>query len=200
MYFVGISFDITGTKEMEMQLSRSEEMNRRYVENAPDGIFIVDDLGRYLKTNVAACRMLGYTGKELCGRHISEIAAPGSADKAINDFCQLKRNGQLRTIREMRRKDGSTILTELHAVALQDDQYMAFVKDITSSMKLQNEKEQYFNVFSSINQPILITNPAGRITAVNDAFTEMYGYTYEELLGASPKCSRPISATHAWRV
>jgi PAS domain S-box-containing protein len=191
MYFVGISFDITDKKEMEMQLARSEELNRRYVENAPDGILIIDELGRYLKANIAACRMLGYTERELRGRHISEIAAPGSADKVIDTFSNLKRNGQIRTLREMCRKDGSLVITELNAVALQDNQYMAFVKDITSSMKLQNEKEQYFNVFSSINQPILITNPEGRITAVNEAFTEMYGYSYEELLGSTPKMFTP---------
>ena len=191
LYFVGISFDITDKKQIELQLAQSEEMNRRYIENAPDGIFIADENGRYLKANIAACQMLGYEEEELRGRHVSELVAPGSGDKARKSFLRLKKEGKINTVREMCRKNGSNITVALDAVALQDGQFMAFCKDITDIRALRNEKEQYFSVFSSITQPVLITDPAGRISAVNDAFVELYGYSREELLHSTPKVFNP---------
>ncbi|MGM0510872.1 MAG: MEDS domain-containing protein, partial [Thermoplasmatota archaeon] len=47
--------DITDRKMMEEELRESEEKFRSYVENAPNGVFVVDKKGNYLEVNKAAC-------------------------------------------------------------------------------------------------------------------------------------------------
>ena len=54
-------------------LAVSEEKYRSYIDNAPDGVFIVDETGRYIEVNDAACRITGYTKEELLQMSIADI-------------------------------------------------------------------------------------------------------------------------------
>lgn len=36
-----------------------------YIQNAPDGIFVVNDRGQFLEVNKAACNLTGYSTYEL---------------------------------------------------------------------------------------------------------------------------------------
>lgn len=56
---------------------------------------------------------------------------------------------------------------------------------------LEAEKQRYFYAFQSTSQPILITDATGNIISVNQALTDMYGYSQEELLGRSPSLLNP---------
>lgn len=191
LYFVGISFDITDKMNAELQLARSEELNRRYIENAPDGIFIYDESGKFLKVNKAAHRILGYSDAELTDLCVHDIIVPEQRGKIPENVARLKSDGHIAKTVMIKRKDGVCASLMLDAVSLPDNQYMAFCKDITSYIRERNEKNQYYNVFSSIAQPIVITDPTGKIIAVNDAFTELYGYSREEVLYESPHILNP---------
>jgi PAS domain S-box-containing protein len=70
-----LSTDISDHVRAEKSLKESEEKYRSLVEQAVDGIAIVQD-GRFLFVNLAAARMLGYTPEELAGTEFSEIVAP----------------------------------------------------------------------------------------------------------------------------
>jgi PAS domain S-box-containing protein len=48
-------------------------------------------------------------------------------------------------------------------------------------------------VFESSNEAILITNADNRILAVNQAFTQITGYTEQDVLGSRPQCWHPAS-------
>ena len=50
-------------------LRESKERFRTLVEQAPDGIFVGNAEGRYVDVNSAACRMLGYSRRDIAPRH-----------------------------------------------------------------------------------------------------------------------------------
>ena len=52
-------------KRVEETLGQSENMYRLLLEQAPDGVFVSDETGRYEFVNEQACRMLGYSREEL---------------------------------------------------------------------------------------------------------------------------------------
>ena len=52
-------------------LIKNEEKYRSYIDNAPDGVFIVDETGKYLEVNDAACRITGYSKEVLLTMSIS---------------------------------------------------------------------------------------------------------------------------------
>ena len=60
-------------------LTQSEEKYRNYIENAPDGVFVADETGRYIEVNEAASRITGYSRNELLKMSISDILPEGRA-------------------------------------------------------------------------------------------------------------------------
>ena len=140
---VGIIYrDITERKLAEELLKASEERHRTYVENAPEGIFIVDFSGRYLDVNSAACEMTGYSRDELLAMSIPELTSPDAPPETLATFESLKRTGKVRTEVLIRRKDGVDVHILLKAIALSDERYMAFCSDITEQKQLEDQLRQ----------------------------------------------------------
>lgn len=59
---------------------------RRLVENANDGIFVIDSEGRFTYLNSAALRLSGYTTDELVGSNFLQVIAPEYRESTIENF------------------------------------------------------------------------------------------------------------------
>jgi PAS domain S-box-containing protein len=77
--------DITNRKRAEEALRESEEKYRTLVEQSQDGVFIVQD-GRLVFYNHAFAGMTGYDEKELIGRSIAGLIAPGDRETAMSRY------------------------------------------------------------------------------------------------------------------
>jgi DNA-binding NtrC family response regulator len=60
-------------KQAEVALKESEEKFRSYIENAPDGVFVVDETGHYLEITKTACQITGYSEEEILSMGIMDI-------------------------------------------------------------------------------------------------------------------------------
>jgi PAS domain S-box-containing protein len=196
-YFCVFSFDITEKRKTEIALIASEELNRRYFDGAPDGIFITDSDGRYLRINPAAADMLGYEAGDLLGKSVEVTMPPELLDRGIRGFGELIEKGRLRRKTRLMRKNGERIDVYIDAVALPERQYMAFCKDITDFERLNREKERYFAAFQAMKHPVIFTAPDGTIIDVNSAFTDMYGYSRDEVIGKTPNILNPGKDVYA---
>lgn len=190
-YFCAISFDITEQRKAEMNLGVSEERNRRYVDNAPDAIFIADQQGRFIQSNPAAAAMLGFTMEELGKKSIYDIVPPESFGRARDEFAELVKSGKLSHHATLMKKSGERFTVILDAVALPEKQYMAFCKDITALETLHREKDRYYIAFQAMTQPVIFSAADGTILDINGAFTAMYGYAREETIGQNPRILNP---------
>ncbi|MBS3737156.1 PAS domain S-box protein, partial [Candidatus Bipolaricaulota bacterium] len=85
-YEFAFAKEITKRKKAEKERQESEKKFRSYVENAPLGVFIVDENGNYLEVNEAACKMTGYTEEELLDMRITNIPPPEAVDIAMEEF------------------------------------------------------------------------------------------------------------------
>jgi PAS domain S-box-containing protein len=110
--------DITKRKQMEDTLRESEEKFRSYVENAPDGVFIVDDKGRYIEVNKTACRMTGYSKEELEHLSVRDLLAEESSEDGMAHFTKLMETGVATSDLWLKQKDGSRFCVTLAAVKL----------------------------------------------------------------------------------
>ena len=181
LYFVILSFDITAQKTTELKLHSSERKNRLYIDSAPDGIFITDENLNYIDVNPAGCAMLGYTREEMLKLSVKDVV-PGEINLDWNQEIDIlssmgrmpQRSGFLR------KKDGSQCMVLIDVVLLEDGTNMAFCKDLTEREALTQEKDMYYTAFQSIAQPVFITDADGDILSINQALSELYGYSMDE--------------------
>ncbi|OPX70670.1 MAG: putative diguanylate cyclase [Methanoregulaceae archaeon PtaB.Bin108] len=119
---------------------RSEEKYRAYTEHSPVGIFVVDQTGRYVDVNPAACRMLGYSRSEFLDLSITDITPADRVALELERFsCILLQTGEMSVESLLKKKDGTIITVILDATRLPDDTFMAYCTDITD-LKHTEEK------------------------------------------------------------
>jgi PAS domain S-box-containing protein len=177
--------------EAEAERRRSEARFRRYVDDAPDGIFVVDEYGRYREVNPAACAMLGYGHDELLSLSIPQILAPDFIEEGLNAFAALKEHGKDSRELKLMAKDGRMLYVSLSSVALADGRYMSFCKDITVQKRAEDKRELFYRAINALDQAVVITDAEGRILELNWAFARLYGYGLEEALGQTPRVLNP---------
>jgi diguanylate cyclase (GGDEF)-like protein/PAS domain S-box-containing protein len=87
------------------------------LDSAADAIFVLDDDGCLLSSNVATTRLLGYTDRDLVGRSLREIVADGSGTRRRSDLPEFGASmpADLTSLYEieLRRDDGTVITVEL---------------------------------------------------------------------------------------
>lgn len=123
--------DVSERKLAEKNLIESEVRWRSYVENAPDGIFITDENGRYLQVNPEACRVTGYNESELLSMGIADLLTPESREAGMAGFAEMATTGKVHGEYTYLTKAGEQRWWSVDAVALSGNRFLGFTKDIT---------------------------------------------------------------------
>jgi PAS domain S-box-containing protein len=184
--------DVTQRKRAEQALRRSEERFRRAFEEGPIGVTFVDRELRFIKSNQAFCDLIGYTESELQGLSTIDIthpddhtgrAAPDATRGDFSDFATRKR---------YERKDGSTVWVRLSVHWIRDEDEtpyyrMALVEDVSDRVEarlaVEASERRFRNLVEGSIQGILI-HRHDRPLFVNEAWTQILGYSSEEVLAA----------------
>jgi len=127
---LGIGTDITEREQTKRELQQSEERFRSYIENSPIATFEVDNAGRYVKVNKAACEMSEYTEEELLHRTFMDLVDPEYLDQALQIFANIKQGDNEEAEIKVRRKSGKRLWINLIAVSLHEGG-VAFCQDVT---------------------------------------------------------------------
>jgi PAS domain S-box-containing protein len=177
-------------------LRRSEASYRAIFEAAEDAIFIHDwDTGEVLDVNPKACATYGYSHDELCRVSLGEVSSgvpPHTAETALQHL-QLARLGRAQPFEWHRRnKDGSLHWDEVRLKAVEIDgqrRILAFTREITERKAalaaLEAREEQYRAVFDGSSDAMALWNRELRIVDINRAFTRLFGYARDEVVGRS---------------
>ncbi|MCL5949399.1 MAG: ATP-binding protein, partial [Candidatus Bathyarchaeota archaeon] len=137
---VGILFrDITDRKKAEGDLKNSEENYRVYVESSPVPFFVINSKRRYVQVNDAACKLLGYSEKELLKMTPSDIVFEEDQLLALKQLTTLEETGKSIAEFRLKRKDGQAVYVILNAVKLSDGKSMAFCENITELKNLEKQ-------------------------------------------------------------
>jgi PAS domain S-box-containing protein len=79
----------------------------------------------------------------------------------------------------------------VHVSSHEKNYFTTIFRDITERKIVENENSAYRKIFESINQPLIVTDKLGNIQNINRAFTEMYGFQDNEVLGKNPAILNP---------
>jgi PAS domain S-box-containing protein len=138
----GIVEDITERKQIELKNLALIHRNQVLLDNALEGIHILNAQGDVLEANQSFCRLLGYTQEEAVQLNVADWEVNITGDELQSALNQLL-NGQATFETLHRRKDGSVINVEVSAVGVTlDGQRCLYAssKDITE--RKQAELEQ----------------------------------------------------------
>lgn len=181
---------VTDIRAYEIALSSSEERFRTLYESAMDGLLLLSLEGRIININEVGHARLGYGKDEMLGRNISEFVSPELASVVLDRFQQVIVNGQASFESAHVAKDGRIMPVEVNARLLpMNGMSLCFgiVRDISERKEMIDrvrERDAMFRaVFETSLDGFWVLDMAGRILEVNDAYTQLSGYSREELLG-----------------
>jgi PAS domain S-box-containing protein len=179
--------DITGRKKGEEKLHESERKYRQLMEQATEGIFVVDQKSRYLDVNPAGLQMVGYSLEELRGLTITGLMPPDEFQKAPSRFSEILAGKTVVSERTLRRKDGSLFLAEITAKLMSDGNILATKRDITERTKfqekLQESNEVLERVFATTHFHVLLLDTKYNFIRVNKAYANSSGYESDFFIG-----------------
>ncbi|MCX6237455.1 MAG: PAS domain S-box protein [Bacteroidia bacterium] len=187
---VGIGYDITERKLIEEALTTSEELYRNLVDKMPDGVYKSTFDGKFVSANPALVTMLGYDSKEeMMAINIKNELYFDTEER--NRLVSNKKEGGIAVFR-LKRKDGSVIWVEDHSWFNTDEKgdilyHVGILRDVTDRMRVEGELRVLSRAVEQNPASIVITDTMGQIEYVNPKFTELTGYSFNEVLGENPR-------------
>ena len=164
------------------------------LEQAIDGVVVIDHANSVVLFNAAAERMWGLKREEVLGRNVS-LLVPEEHRKNHDAGIERNRHGAknrfVGTTVEVPivRPDGSTVFGSLSLSRTTIDgciYYAAFVKDVTEEVRRREELYLLSLVANETDRAVIITDRHQRIVYANRSFIDMFGYSREELIGQVP--------------
>ena len=156
LFFTGIGKDINRRKKFEEKLRESEEKYHRLVEQANDGICIVQDgILKYLNRQLA--RMWGGSVQELTGRPFAELVPSGGAPFIAGRYRKRMKGENISERYELalQRKDGGKFFVEVNANLIIFERRPAdlvIVRDITGRKRQEEKTKRLYSMQKAIRQ------------------------------------------------
>ncbi len=186
--------DLTERLQAADELQRINENYRLLLQNTDQGIYGIDETGRFTFLNRAALEMFGYRSDELVGRKSHSIIHHSYIDGTPYPFenCPIYRANAAATHSSgdnelFRRRDGTSfpIQFSTYPVPLSDTRTGTVVtfSDITKRKKAESEMSRLARAVKQSPISIMITDASGIIQFVNPRYAAVTGYTVEETIG-----------------
>lgn len=184
--------DITEQKQANASLRESRHQLQLFIEHAPAAIAMFDREMRYMAVSRRWIESYGLPDTALLGRSHYETF-PDLPERWKEAHRRGMAGEGVRMEQEVfERANGRKIWIrwELLPWYKSDDSVggiVLFTEDISAIRESAERLLLAANVFTHTSESIVITDAAGEILDVNQAFTRLYGYSREEVLGKNPR-------------
>jgi PAS domain S-box-containing protein len=195
-HFQIINLDITGQKETEQALRKSEEKYRNLFAKMMNAFalheMIFDDSGepvdyRFMEVNPAWEKMVGFNAKDVKGKTIREIM-PDIEEEWIQVFGRVAKTGISKEFEEYNAATKKNY--HLFAYCPAPGQFAVFFNDITDRWQKEKQviesEKQFRALFTDSASIMMLVDPdTQRIVDVNKAALRFYGYDHNTLTSMS---------------
>lgn len=177
-------------RENQQALATAQSRKEALIHNAADAIISVDRHGKIQEFNPAAATLFGYS-KEEARNHIN-------IGHLLPDYFQLEQKvintpekehntSRFESLGINRLGDNFSIEISLSVCDPGNSQLTTIMLHDISERK-QHEQEQRLaaTVFNFCNEGIMITNDRNEIVAVNPSFSDITGFSADEIIGKDP--------------
>ena len=164
------------------------------IETAADAIININSRGIINTFNLGAQLMFGYTAREVLGKNVAMLMpSPYNEEHGqyisnyLNQGQQLA--GQWREFRA-RRKDGTVFPVEISVIETYQRgnlMFLEIIRDISGRVRTEERLSILSRAIEQSPASIIITDYEGTIEYVNPKFSEVSGYSGEEVLGKNTR-------------
>lgn len=189
-----LSTEIHERERAEARLRASEERYKELFDNAHDAIYVHDLNGKYLSTNRATEKLIGWKSDEIIGKSFTDFISPESADWVRSILHKHITNGDKDSPAyeiEVLTKDGRHVPVEVSSRLIYEKGVAVGVqgiaRDITDRKNAQAElhksEEKYRSILESIEDTYYEIDLDGNLTFFNESMSSLLGYSAEVLMG-----------------
>lgn len=190
---VSLVRDISERREAEAALVRSEQGYRLIIENAIEGIGVVQG-NRVVFANKRLQHMLGRSPDELSRVPMEELVHPEDREVAMLRYRRRLKGEIVPDFRfRATREDGSVLWCEVNAVPIQWEfrpGLLIFFTDATEQVLAESARDRLSAAIEHAAEGILVLDDELRVVYLNRTLERMTGYSQAELLGASIRAAR----------
>jgi len=178
------------------------------IEESGDGVYETDHHGNFVTFSDSFCKVMGYLQEEIRDRNFSKFMDPADARKFNEAISKVWVNHQgfSNLIWQVRDKEGNQRLIELSAYLVENHErkktgFRGIARDVTQKFKTidaleeaelryrrafeegRKAKRRTRNLLDFVPYPLIILSLDEKVTYVNPAFREAFGWSIEELIG-----------------
>ncbi len=205
LFLDGAIFDITDQKMAEEELRASEEMTRAVIENALDGMIIIDEKGSIISFNPAAENLFGYKKEEALEKNLKFLMGEpyqSEHDEYISNYLTTRIAKIIGMAREVEglRKNGTVFPMELCVTQVWIKNKLHFsgvIRDITLRKEAEKKINQAREAAESANQAksMFISSMSHEIRTPMNAILG-YSQILERDKGLNEKQKKGVGSIH----
>jgi len=174
----------------EIVLRASEEQYRAIFNATEDALILWDSNLRPVDVNTAYERNYGWSREDMLVRFYDQAYSADYVRPRVEMVRRALAGEPCRAELEAVRKSGEHFPTEVRTIPFVhrgEPHVLAITRDITERKRaeeaLRASEEQYRSIFNASADGVLLMDREARVIDVNPAFTQLFGYTREELAG-----------------
>jgi PAS domain S-box-containing protein len=202
----------TGMARADKWRKTSDDMSdgqlRELIDGSGDCVYEMDNHGNLTGFSSSLSKVLGYPAEEILHKNIGTFMDARQSRKFHGAFNNvwITHRGFSNLIWETRDKTGNRKVIELSAYLVKNHEgkklgFRGIARDVTEKFKTIRElkeaqrryerefeakrkaKRRTRNLFDFVPYPMVVFSHSGKVTYVNPAFTHVFGWRLEELIG-----------------
>ncbi|MEA3450415.1 MAG: PAS domain S-box protein [Bacteroidota bacterium] len=180
---------------LRKELERSKKNKEKYeniINNLNDVYYRTDKKGILIMASPSIVNFFGYDNiDDIIGKPFKKFHKNPDDRKIF--VKNIKKEKSLKNVHNiLLKKDGTEIIAQTSAnILLNDKEHFigvdGIIRDVTELKKQETELKKLSEAVKQSANSIVFTNLEGEIEYVNQKFTDVTGYTYDEALGENPR-------------
>lgn len=173
-------------ERQQTALRESQARLQALFNNAQDAFLLLNDESEIVDANRTATKILGYTQSELVKMKNIDLLPADQKPSHASWMQALLQEGVLETETQLVRKDGTMIFVEIRSAAnIIPGIHLSVIHDITSRKKAEEQVRKLSRAVDQSPIAVLITDTTGCIEYANPFFSDLTGFTFQEIEGKS---------------
>jgi|GEM_PF-2698040 len=192
-YLEGFLIDQTEKRSQERAIRENQKLFERITQHSPIGIVLINEAGFIQYINQDASKRMGYHRSGMLHHHLTEFVHPELLPKLfhlLDKMHKIKPTGHKERILFVT-KMGDRLWMDLTISHIdhqeQNPELLILMEDITEKIKNQQSllqlEQKYLFLFQETPVALGIFNFNSEALVINEAFTDLLGYTKAELIG-----------------